>query len=63
MSAYDPGAVAAYDQAIAKLKDTDPGHSDAYYDALLLRFAWYLQHDGDMAGAPELPDDLGGESW
>lgn len=39
------------------LKQIHPGHTDNWYMVWCQRALWYKENDGDMTGAPELPDE------
>lgn len=48
---YEPAQVAELARKIW------PDKSDAWLAVWLQRLAWYVEHNGDTAGAPEFPED------
>jgi hypothetical protein len=43
------------DEFVESVRRSHPGHSDEWYEVYLRRLTWYVDHSGDMAGAPVLP--------
>ena len=56
-TARPPTAIVTYKELHAYVRSTWPDKSEAWRDAVIMRMLWYVAHNGDMAGAPELPDE------
>lgn len=52
-----PAVLAAYDQFIMEARARHPGHTNEWYELWIMRVLHYAQHNGDMTGAPELPEN------
>lgn len=50
-------AIHRTDQALAMLRDQHPDKSEEWRVVLLQRLYHYMLNDGDLTGAPELPDE------
>jgi hypothetical protein len=50
-------AIALVDQIMAYARDRFPDKSEAWQRVWMARLLHYKLHDGDMTGAPELPDE------
>ena len=48
----DPAVIAAYDQMLAHLNESHPGHSEGWYQTWMRRAGWYTDHQGDMSECP-----------
>lgn len=46
-----------YDRVREMIVKVVPGRSDEWYDLYLQRTRQYLEKNGDMTGAPALPED------
>jgi hypothetical protein len=47
------------EELVAELREQHPGHTDEWYAAWMARAKHYLEHGGDMAGAPSFPAEEG----
>lgn len=54
---FDPTRdISTYDQQLAFLRDKFPEKSPEWRDAYMRRALWSVEHNGDMTGAPGLPE-------